>query len=104
MTNTLLKIHITTESAIAIKIHNTMLNSIPASPSPTSMPPPVLKLEETSGCPTPLNRSTIFPRLSLSLTPLYRPIVMNRKNAIDKMVVEMIEFSKKVLCLPSPQK
>jgi hypothetical protein len=29
---------------------------------------------------------------------------MNEKNAIDKIVVEIIEFSKNVLWRPSPQK
>jgi hypothetical protein len=53
---------------------------------------------------TVLNLSIICPRLSLSLIPLKSPIVMKRKNAIDKIVVEISEFSKNVLCRPRPQK
>ncbi len=66
-----------------------MLKMIPVIPSPISMGPDEVKLEEMSEGPTGLNLSTIRPRLSLSLTPLNSPIVIKEKNAIDKKVVEI---------------
>jgi hypothetical protein len=34
---------------------------------------------------------------------LYRPIVRNKKKAIDRILVDKMEFSNSVLCSPSPQ-
>ena len=104
ITNTLLKIHNAIEKTIAIRIHNRMLKIIPPIPSPTSMGPEEVKFDEIFEVSTVLNVSIICPRLSFSLIPLNSPIVINEKNAIDKIVVEIIEFSKNVLCRPSPQK
>jgi len=95
-TKILLKIHSAIENIIAITIHRTMLKITPAIPSPMSAGPSEAKLGVTSGVSIVLNLSTILPRLSLSLTPLYRPTVTNKKNAIDRMVVDKIEFSKNV--------
>jgi hypothetical protein len=88
---------------IAITIHKRMLKINPAIPSLMSIGPDEATLE-MSGVSTVLNLSTISPRLSFNLTPLYKLIVINEKNASDKIVVEMIEFSKNVLCRPRPQK
>ena len=96
ITNTLLKIHKAIANTTAITIHRRILKVIPAIPSPTSMGPDEAKFEEMFEVSMVLNLSTICPKLSLSLTPLNSPIVMNEKNAIDKIVVEIIEFSKKV--------
>lgn len=101
--NTLLKIHKVTDMIIAIAIHKRMLKIKPAIPSPTSIGPVEATLE-MSGVSTALNLSTMSPRLSFNLIPLYKPIVINEKNASDKIVVEIIEFSKNVLCRPRPQK
>lgn len=39
-------------------------------------------------------RSVILPKLSFIFTPLYNPIVIKKKNAKDKIVVDSNEFSK----------
>jgi hypothetical protein len=104
ITSTLLKIHSAIENTIAIRIHKRMLRITPPIPSPTSISSEEVKFDEMVDVSTVLNLSIICPRLSLSLIPLKSPIVMKRKNAIDKIVVEISEFSKNVLCRPRPQK
>jgi hypothetical protein len=102
--NTLLKTHKAIESATATKIHNRILRIIPAIPSPTTMLGTESRLGENFEGSILLYLSITCPRLSLSLTPLNNPVVINVKNAMDWIVVEMIEFSKNVLCNPSPKR
>lgn len=49
------------------------------------------------------NRLGIFPERPLSLTPRYRPMKINRKNAEDNIDVDNIDFSIMVLCSPKPR-
>ena len=98
------KIHRNIKRKTVNKSQSSIPIIIPPIPSPTAISagnsnPDV----ETSGIFPVLILSVILPMSSFSLIPLYSPMVRKRKKAMERTVVERMEFSKIVLCWPSPK-
>jgi hypothetical protein len=91
---------------IVAKIQKSKLKITPSIPSPNSgkeLPKPLSiwnSLKKLSFLES--NVSVSFPKLSFSFAPLYKFMVIKRKKAIERIEVEINEFSITVACFPIP--